>query len=288
MRSNALPGSYPSGSPLATGPLAGADLLPRLFNPIDQIFIMRALILRTIRVSYRKSRFGFMLAFFQPGSIMLLHVGLITAYCELTGQPLAAGIPCDVFMIGAFTIWFIFSHTAHGNKHAVGEGSGAALQPLVTRMHYRIAAVLWELALMPAVCFLGLILSEMIHGNEAMPNIPLAFVLFVVTAILGFGTRLVLDALSERWPVIRSFEKLLFRCLFITSAVFYSAINIHRALGDWIFFNPLIHLVELTRQALYPGYPVWEVSLIYPTIFAFGMTLVGLLLNLHSKDWKIH
>ncbi len=227
-----------------------------------------------------------MLAFAQPGSIMLLHIGLITFYCELTGQGLVSGIPIDIFIIVGFTIWFMFSHTAHGQKHVIGEGQGATFMPLVTRMHFRIAAALWELVSMSSLCFLGLILAELFHGDEVIPNIPLVFVFFVITIILGFGTRLVLDALSERWPIIRSLDKLMFRCLFITSAIFYSAINIHKALGDWILYNPVIHLVELTREAFYPGYPVFEVSAIYPTIWAFGMTLVGLVLNVHSKQWK--
>jgi capsular polysaccharide transport system permease protein len=267
-------------------PPAGADLLPRLFNPIDQIFILRALILRQIRITYRKSRFGFVLAFAQPGAIMVLHITLITFYCELTEQALPAGIPCDIFMIVGFTIWFIFSHAAHGPKHSIGEGPGAMFMPLVTRMQFRLAATLWEFVAMSSLCLFGLLLSQMIHGDEAVPNIPLAFVFFVLAAILGFGTRLVLDALSERWQVVRSFEKLLFRCLFITSAIFYSAINIHKALGDWIMYNPMIHIVEEARGAFYPGYPVFDVSLIYPTIWAFGMTLVGLVLNVYSKRWK--
>jgi ABC-type polysaccharide/polyol phosphate export permease len=79
---------------------------------------------------------------------------------------------------------------------------------------------------------------------------------------------------------------LLFRCLFITAGVYFSAINLHRALGYWVLYNPLIHLLEQARQALYPGYPVFEVSLWYPLAWAFGLTLAGLVLNRYSKRWK--
>jgi capsular polysaccharide transport system permease protein len=263
----------------------GTALLPG-FNPVDQLFIIRALILRQLRLSYHKTRFGFILAFIQPAAIMLLHIGLFILWSQLTGQPLTAGIPIEIFVVVGFTVWFIFSHTAHGPKHTAGEGPGAMFTPLATRMHFRVAAAAWECFAMSALCFLGLIIGEMVRGDETVPNIPLALFFFVIADILGFGTRLVLDALTERWPVIRSFEKLLFRCLFITAGVYFSAINLHRALGYWVLYNPLIHLLEQARQALYPGYPVFEVSLRYPLAWAFGLTLAGLVLNRYSKRWK--
>jgi capsular polysaccharide transport system permease protein len=263
----------------------GIDLLPR-FNLIDQVFIIRALILRQIRVSYRKTRVGFMMVFIQPGAIIILHIFLFIMWSELTGRPMAGGIPIELFVIVGFTIWFIFSHTAHGPRHAVGEGAGATLMPLVSPMHFRIAAALWELVAMTALCFMGLILSQMIHGNEPVPNVPVAILVFVIADVLGFGTRLVLDALCVRWPTVHSLKKLILRVLFITAGVYFSAVNLHRALGYWVLVNPLIHLLEIARNALYPGYPVFEVNLWYPTSWALGLTLAGLLLNRCARRWQ--
>jgi capsular polysaccharide transport system permease protein len=290
MTSRSLPttGNLSSGAAAfaATAPIGG-DLLPRRFNLIDQLFIIRALILRQIRISYRKTRVGVLLVFLQPGSIMILHIFLLILWAEVSGQSPAANIPIELFIIDGFTVWFIFSHTGHGSKHSVGEGSGSALMPFVTQMHFRIAAAAWEFLAMTSLCFFGVILSEMIRGNVPVPNIPAAVLVYAITAVLGFGTRLVLDACAERWPVIRHTEKLLFRMLFIMSAIFYSAISVHKALGDWVLYNPVIHLVEFGRNALYPGYPVFEVSLLYATIWAFGMTLLGLILNRCALRWKI-
>jgi capsular polysaccharide transport system permease protein len=291
MASQSLPvtGNFSSGggaAGFAAAPPVGGDLLPR-FNLIDQLFIIRALILRQIRISYRKTRVGFMLVFLQPASIMCLHIFLLELWAEVSGQTPAANIPIELFIINGFTVWFIFSHTGHGPKHSVGDGPGATLMPLVTTMHFRIAAATWEFLAMTSLCFSGVILSEMIHGNEPVPNVPAAVLVYADAAFLGFGTRLVLDACSERWPVIRHMEKLLFRMLFIMSAIFYSAINLHKALGDWPLYNPVIHLVELGRNALYPGYPIFEVSLLYPTLWAFGLTFVGLILNRCARRWKI-
>jgi capsular polysaccharide transport system permease protein len=262
------------------------DLLPR-FHLLDQLFIFRALILRQIRISYRKTRVGFIMVFIQPGAIMILHIFLFIMWSELTGQPMAAGIPIELFVIVGFTIWFIFSHIGYGPKHAVGEGAGAKLMPLVTPMHFRIAAAAWEFLAMTTLCFIGIILSQMIHGDEPVPDIPAAVLTFVIAAVLGFGIRLVLDALTERWPAVHSLKKLIFRVLFITAGVYFSAVNLHRALGYWVLYNPLIHLLESARHALYPGYPVFEITLWYPTIWAFGVTLAGLVLNRCAERWKI-
>lgn len=270
---------------LAALSVGGGELLWRL-GPLDHLFIIRALILRELRITYQRTRVGFFMAFLQPAAIIVLHIFLFFLWEELSGRPLAAGIPIELFVIAGFTAWFIFAHTAAGPKRSAGEGSETMLIASVSPMHFRLAAAAWELMAMSSLCFAGIALSELLGRDEPVPNVPACFLVFVITSMLGFGFRLVLDALCERWPTIYAVKKIIFRVLFITAGVYFSASNIRRALGDWTLYNPLIHLLESVRHALYPGYPVAGISLVYPTAWALGLILLGLALNSYVRRWK--
>ncbi|HSI56529.1 MAG TPA: hypothetical protein VLA16_03155, partial [Ideonella sp.] len=47
----------------------------------------------------------------------------------------------------------------------------------------------------------------------------------------------------------------------------------------YLLWNPLLHLVELTRWAYFPSYqPLWEVNAGYPLAVAFAVMGIGVMM----------
>ena len=80
------------------------------------------------------------------------------------------------------------------------------------------------------------------------------------------------------WSVIN-------RPLVLISGVIYLHDRVPQPYQDYLWWNPLVHVVGQMRRAFYPQYVGEYVTLIYP--FAVGLVLIALglaLLNRFSRD----
>jgi ABC-type polysaccharide/polyol phosphate export permease len=267
------------GGPGLIQRLTASDLLPR-FNLVDQILVIRALILRHLRLKYQDTRIGFWMEFLRPIIVILVHDYVFIAL----GRYMPGKIPDELFLIGGFTTWFAFSHSAIGTIYSRGAAT-AALIPNVTVMHFRIASIVWEWVAMLFLGFVGVALTKAIGRDISLPNIPkMAFVL-AVACLFGFGYRLVFDALSHSWPIFKGIRKIILWLMFLTGGVYFSAVDVERPLAPFAFYDPLLNYIESMRSALYAGYPTAEISMLYATVCAVAITLLGLMMIRCIPRW---
>jgi ABC-type polysaccharide/polyol phosphate export permease len=262
-------------------PSPGANFFPQ-FSPLDHLFIMRALVLRELSIRYQKLRIGFMIEFLQPLVVIFLHY-----YVFLVLNKFMPGeIPVEIYVLGGFTTWFTVRDITKRTSRT--DGRPALLIPGVTpkEFHYLGAAMAWHVTANVSLLYLGLALSELVFGDEPFPNFPASMLVFALAALLGTGARLVFDALIEVWPIVKGVKKAIIFLAFITSGIYFSLQQTARdALQEVAWYNPLDHLLESQRCALYPGYPVAHVTLLYPTAWGLGLTLVGLALKRCLPRW---
>ena len=69
------------------------------------------------------------------------------------------------------------------------------------------------------------------------------------------------------------------RPLFWVSALFFSTNEIPSDARNVLLYNPVLHVVELTRSGWFPGYDVPQVSLLYPALWIFILFYFGLTLE---------
>jgi len=257
-------------------PFADSDFPPRL-NSLDHLFIIRALILRDLRLRYQETHIGFLMEFLRPTIIILVHVYAFIAL----GRYMPGKIPDELFVIGGFTTWFAFSQCGRGTKH----GGRATLLPAVTAMHFRIASVVWECSAMLLLCFVGVALTKAIGRDVSFPNVPKVVLLLSVACLFGFGYSLVFDALSHAWPIFKGIRKIIMWLMFLTGGVYFSAVDVNRVLAPFAFYDPLLNLIESMRNALYPGYPTFMISMLYATACSLSITLLGLMMIRCIPRW---
>jgi capsular polysaccharide transport system permease protein len=270
------------GAGAAAWPAGGAGFLPR-FSLLDHLFIIRALALRDLKIRHRKTgRLGFLVEFVMPLIVILIHYYVFI----ILNHYMPAGIPVELYVMGGFNTWFVYKYTATRRTNSGERGPGAIFMPGVTPMHVLAAAAAWEAAVGVLILFVGLALSEAIFGDIQLPNIPLILVVFSLTAVVGTGSRLIFEALSGIWPVVKGIKKAIIFGIFLTSGIYFSASsNSPDLLKEYSWYNPLLHLIEYQRHAIFPGYPIARVTLLYPIACAFGLTLIGLMLRRWLHPW---
>jgi capsular polysaccharide transport system permease protein len=128
--------------------------------------------------------------------------------------------------------------------------------------------------------------SLAIFGDMPLPDVPLSLLVFFITVALGTGSRLVFEALSGVWPLVKGIKKAIVFGIFLTSGIYFSASESSSdILKEYSWYNPMLHLIEYQRHAIFPGYPIARVTLCYPAAWALGLILIGLMLRRWLQPW---
>ncbi len=250
----------------------GADGLVR--SAMDDLFIIRALILRNLRVQHAGNPLGLFVEFLRPVVVCIAHY----FYFTFTLRPVP-GHQYAIFTVGGFSIYFAFVTAFSGTFDGGKWPNGATRMPGITRMHLRVARVAWAFLLYIGFAFAVVVPLRMLGQDVQIPNIPLTLVDFALAAGLGFGYGLVTTGIGTMLPALVPFLKVTQWAVFITSGVYDSLVTMPYVMAIYIRYNPLIHLAEFQRHAYYPGYPIYLVSQTYPLCWAIGLILTGLLMN---------
>ena len=269
-------GLLPAGSGAGVAMLAVPPVYAAA-DVFDQIFLFRALILRQLRLHYRNTRFGFLLEYVRPTIVMGLHYMLFIAL----KKPMPGKIPVELFIIGSFATWFAAVHVMRSTSHAPRDAVGL---PGVSELHIAISRMAWEFMSMLTFSVLCVFVLKLCGLREPLPNLPKLVVYFALATLIGLGLGLNLQSLGRVFASMETVNKNLFWILYVTSGHYFSVASGRRGLADLVLWNPLLHISELTRQALYPGYPTALVTVWYPVGMAFGLILIGLVLERCTRN----
>jgi capsular polysaccharide transport system permease protein len=115
---------------------------------------------------------------------------------------------------------------------------------------------------------------------HVVPADPLSMI-GVNALMLAFGTAygILVAVLTHDRPRSRSLIRISNMPLYLASGIMFPVDLLPRELLDPLLWNPLLHLVELSRHAFIPDYvPVRGVGVLYPFIFMLALLTWGLLL----------
>jgi capsular polysaccharide transport system permease protein len=117
-------------------------------------------------------------------------------------------------------------------------------------------------------------------GYHVTPADPLA--VMGVTALLmlfGTGYGISMAVVTHNSPRLRSTVRMTAMPLYLASGVMFPVDTLPREFLDILLWNPLLHLVELSRHAFIPAYRLNDgVGVLYPLLFALALSSLGLAL----------
>jgi len=281
-----LPG--PASVVPLTGPQRGAADVEGLVTPavltaiergrrgpglVDHLLIVRALILRDIRLHHRNSVFGVLMELVRPAVVVFVHYWLFV----LLHKTMPAEIPIETFVLAGFTVWFAFNASWLGASTGGRWPAGATSLPGVTELHMRVAKATWGLLLNLVFCLFAVVPLSFVDGGLPLPNVPETCAVFAIAGVSGFGLGLILERLGRLFSFVKTVEKLLTWAIFVTSGLYFSIGTPPPQVAYYFLWNPMLHLVEFERSAFDPGYPVALLDLQYPACVMVFLLITGLL-----------
>ena len=96
--------------------------------------------------------------------------------------------------------------------------------------------------------------------------------------ILSCGVGLIFMVVGKTFPEMQKVLPILLKPLYFISCIMFPLHSIPKQYWSYLLWNPLVHAVELSREAVMPGYISEGVSLNYLAMFTLVTLFIGLAL----------
>jgi capsular polysaccharide transport system permease protein len=260
------------------------DRLPRrpASRPrLQKLRVLAALMMREMSSRYGKSWGGYFWAVAEPSATILI-LAIIFGYA-LHRPPL--GNSFMMFYATGIIPFFLFNAVATSVSSAVQQNRGLLSYPVVTALDTVIARLMLEVLTFVTVA--ALLFPVLIWLDRAVVNVNLLPIVIGMglAALLGLGVGVVNAVAFAFFPTWRNIWSVLRRPLFILSGILFTFSMVPQPFRDWLWWNPIIHVIGQMRMGFYRTYDGDYISWVY--VMAVSLTLFtvgGYLLRRHEGN----
>ncbi|MDP0928003.1 ABC transporter permease [Paracoccus onubensis] len=229
-----------------------------------------ALILREMSTTNGRTAHGYLWAVAEPvGGIILL-----TMIFSIGFRSPPIGTNFAIFYATGLVPFMAYMSISGKVAMSIQYSKALLAYPAVTFMDALLARVIFNSVtqiLVAYLIFTGVYLTQETRTDPQITGIALSMLMAFTTAV-GIGViNCFLFAAFAWWQFVWS---ILTRPLFLISGLFFIFDNVPQPFQDYLWFNPLIHVVGQMRKSFYPSYVGDYVSPIY--VFGLGLTLIAL------------
>ena len=241
--------------------------------------VIYALMMREVHTIYGTSRLGYLWALFDT----IMGIVIFWALRTVMGFHPPHGMPILFFLLAGFGTFSIFRGTVSKCMSAVAGNKALLTFPQVTPLDLMISrmVVLWGKEIVSAII---LIIVAASFGTYLYINnfLILIFTLFI-TPLLGLGAGLVCHSLNIIFPITEKIVSIILRMMFFTSGVFFSISRFPSYVMDYIWWNPMIQIIEMCRMSISQGYRAMPYSIFYLVSCTMVFLCLGLLLERYVR-----
>lgn len=242
---------------------------------------MFALMLREMATAHGRTRGGYLWAVVEPvAAVALLALVFSVAFSQ---PPL--GRSFALFYASGYLPFMVYSDLAQKIGVALRFSKPLLAYPAVTWWDALCAR--FVLNVLTHVVVIVLVLGALLlaDARSPRPDIPQVMTGIGLAAALGFGTGALNAYLFEAVPAWERLWAIANRPLFILSGVLFLPDAVPGSYGDWLLYNPLVHVVGALRAGIYPGYDAaWVDAGFVLEVSAIALLPALVLLRAHARD----
>ncbi|WP_128001996.1 ABC transporter permease [Piscinibacter defluvii] len=235
--------------------------------------VLVALVIRELRARVQGRWLGMLWMLFEP----LAHVLAVLALFNFRQNAVTLNIEFPVFLVTGMLPFFIFRNLARQVPTAINANRQLFAYRQVLPIDALAARAVVEIGLYGAVYLCALVILGWL-GYHCVPRAPLELIATMnVLVLLGLGLGLVVAVVSHRRPRVTTVINLAFFPLYFVSGVIFPLHSLSPEVRDLLLWNPVLHLVELSRYYFIPSYTILPgVDAAYPTAFALVVLALGM------------
>lgn len=240
-----------------------------------------ALVMREMSVTYGRSPGGYLWAILEP----VIGIFLLTFIFSLAFRSPPLGTNFPLFYATGLVPFLFYTELSNKVSHSLKFSRQLLAYPAVTYIDAILARLLLNAAtllLVGYVIFVGIL--ALFDTRIVLDPTALATG-YAMALALALGVGVMNCVLVSLIPVWAQFWSIVNRPLFIISCIFFLFDSVPQPWRDWLWWNPLVHIVGQMRSAFYPTYHAAYVSQIY--IFGLSMVLLAtglVFLSRYNRD----
>lgn len=248
--------------------------LPRAVSTIS------ALILREMATSYGRSPGGYLWAFAEP----VAGIALLTLVFSLGFHAPPLGTSFALFYATGLLPFLLYSDLNGKLSQAINFSLPLLSYPRVTLADAVLARACLNIGTQVLVCCAVLLGLASFIDFQARLDLALLFQAIGCAFLLGFGIGTLNCFLVTRFPIWQRAWSIANRPLFLLSCIVFTFESIPSPFRDWLWFNPIVHVVGMMRQAMYFGYSAEYVSVGYVVFVSLITSVCGFFAIWRYKD----
>lgn len=234
--------------------------------------VIFAVFIRELNTRFGRYQLSYLWALLEPIAL----ISILSSVRVVFGRGDIAGLGYPVFFASGIIAYLLFSRIAINSLGAVEGNLG-----LFNYQRVKPADVFAARALLDLLISIGtaLILLPGLHligfgfsWNDTLMVVTVVLCLFAFSCGIG----LVLCIVGPLWQESKKVVPVMIRPLFFISGIFFPANALPETLREYALINPLLHMTELIRGAMFQEYQSHEGSLFYLSCWAAGSLLFGL------------
>ena len=245
-----------------------ADLPARLVGHLD---IIIALARREVQSRFGENALGYAWTYVVP----LVWIAATYFAFQLFARTPPVFTDTITFIISGLIPYAAFRYVITAVARSTTTVRGLLIFPSVTEEHAIATAALIEFANIFIVYAIVALINSLAFGNGELYN-PLQFSAGVALAwMLGAGYAYLFAVLARLNPTFAQVGQVLLRPAFFVSGIFFTANELPDRLLNVLWWNPLLHAVEIARDGMLFHYDSRIASPEYVLVWIAGLFLTG-------------
>ncbi|MXP59070.1 ABC transporter permease [Pantoea sp. Taur] len=233
---------------------------------------VKALFLREIRTRFGKYRLGYFWAILEPTAHLLI---LLTIFGYVMHRTMP-DISFPVFLINGIIPYFLFSNISKRSISAIESNLGLFNYRPIKPIDTIIARVILE-SIIYATVYMIIMFTLILTGEKIIVMNLLQLICSWLLLIFFSGSvGIIFMVAGKTIPETQRFLPIMLKPLYFISCIMFPLHSIPKEYWSFFLWNPIVHAVELSREAVVTGYVSDGVSLQY----LFICTLATLFLSL--------
>lgn len=253
-------------------PASAAPPRARVRRARPALRAIMALILREMSATYGRSPGGYVWALLEP----IGGIALLSLVFALTFHAPPLGVNFPLFYATGLLPFMLFSDVQGKVANALNYSRALLAYPAVNFLDALIARFALNTLTKIVVSYVVLGGCILLFETRTTPDPVIILEAYGLAALLALGVGVLNAYLFLRFPLWQHVWSIIMRPMFLISGIFFLIDSLPRWIADWLWFNPLIHVIGRLRTGFYGTYRPDYISQPY----VVGVALVCLLLGL--------
>jgi capsular polysaccharide transport system permease protein len=243
--------------------------------------VVFALIMREMATSYGRSSLGYLWALLEPvGAVAILSLAFAIAF----SSP-ALGESFPLFYATGYIPFMLYNTMQNKVSSTIRENQQLLFYPAVTYVDALASRAILTMITQVAVALIvfgGIVILDAFHQKIDFVRVGLSL---LVAGFLGLGIGVLNCVIIHLSPAWRQIWSIITRPIFLVSCIFYLFDTLPEWVQSILWFNPLVHVIGMTRQGFYSTYDADYVVVAFPLAVGAVTLFFGLaLLRRYSQD----